>query len=135
MNKLLTALILTATAITAQAAGEFAEIRGFKWTNNVKEYAVKFPLGLPAKQMLDELGMPVKTVQIMGMESALYHYGQPSAIEYYIKDGIVFDCKAWPIDPTKNDSRGELGLWNALATSDRKSVWNSEPITCSEIRS
>jgi len=135
MNKLLPALLLTVTAITAQAAGEFAEIRGSKLTTNVKEYAVKFPLGLPAKQMLDELGMPVKTVQIMGIESALYQYGLPSAIEYYIKDGIVTDCKAWPFSPIKEHADANMGLIAVLSTSDRKSIWNYEPITCSEIQS
>ena len=135
MKQLITAVILTATALTAQAAGEFAEIRGFNLTTSVKSYASKFPLGLPAKQMLDELGMPVKTVQIMGMESALYQFGLPSAIEYYIKDGIVTDCKAWPFSPIKEHADANMGMVAILSTSDRKSIWNSEPITCSEIQS
>ena len=137
---ILTAAALIAISTNAMAAGEFEKVKGANLTTSVKSFAKDFPLGLSAEQMITELGMPRDHKTAFGMETATYKFGQASAIEFYInKEGKIFDCMAYPQDPGQGtnvanaSAKGTMALFSAF-NKDSKSVWNAEPVKCSEFK-
>ena len=130
----LTTLMLTSISNIAKAS-EFKAIKGANLTKSVKTFAKDFPLGLTAEQMVSELGMPRDHKTAFGMETATYKFGQASAIEFYInKEGIIFDCMAYPQDPKTQGNATAKGTMSLFSTFNKnaKSIWNAEPVKCSE---
>ena len=137
----LTTLAAIVISTSAQAAGEFEGVKGTNLTTSVKSFAKEFPLGLTAQQMITELGMPRNHKTAFGTEIATYKFGQASAIEFYInKEGKIFDCMAFPQDPGQqtNESnvtaKGTMAIFSSVVSSDAKSIWNFEPVKCSQLK-
>ena len=128
--------ILIGFSATAQA-GDFDGVKGANLTKSVKTFAKDFPLGLSAEQMVSELGMPRDHKTAFGMETATYKFGQASAIEFYInKEGMIFDCMAYPQDPKTEGSstaKGTMSLFSSI-NKNSKSIWNAEPVRCSDFK-
>lgn len=137
MKKLILSIaILVGLSVSAQA-GDFDGVKGANLGKSVKTFAKDFPLGLSAEQMVAELGMPRDHKTAFGMETATYKFGQASAIEFYInKAGSIFDCMAYPQDPKTQghaSAKGTMSLFSSI-NKNTKSVWNAEPVRCSEFQ-
>ena len=137
MKKLMIMIAIVIGFSTSAQAGDFTGVKGANLGKSVKTFAKHFPLGLSAEQMVAELGMPRDHKTAFGMETATYKFGQASAIEFYInKEGMIFDCMAYPQDPRTEgnaSAKGTMSLFSSI-NKNTKSVWNAEPVRCSDFQ-